>query len=212
MNNTKKLICEFIGTFALVFIGAGAVVNGNVLVSVALAHGFTVIFIIYIFGGISGAHINPAITFAIYIAKKISAKEAIYYVLIQLLGGSLAALLLFQIHNQNPDINYGAVIPNLDKITLYNAFIVEVILTFFLANSVLIAAVSKKAGPFAGNVIGFTLIGCIMVGGPLTGASLNPARSFGPALVSGNIEYLWLYILAPLSGAFIASKVYKKLI
>ena len=212
MNNTKKLICEFIGTFALVFIGAGAVVNGNVLVSVALAHGFTVIFIIYIFGGISGAHINPAITFAIYIAKKISAKEAIYYVLIQLLGGSLAALLLFQIHNQNPDINYGAVIPNLDKITLYNAFIVEVILTFFLANSVLIAAVSKKAGPFAGNVIGFTLIGCIMVGGPLTGASLNPARSFGPALVSGNIEYLWLYILAPLTGAFIASKVYKKLI
>ena len=121
-------------------------------------------------------------------------------------------LLLFQIHNQNPDINYGAVIPNLDKITLYNAFIVEVILTFFLANSVLIAAVSKKAGPFAGNVIGFTLIGCIMVGGPLTGASLNPARSFGPALILGNFEFIWLYILAPLTGGFIASKVYKKLI
>ena len=79
MNNTKKLICEFIGTFALVFIGAGAVVNGNVLVSVALAHGFTVIFIIYIFGGISGAHINPAITFAIYIAKKIYESRDITY-------------------------------------------------------------------------------------------------------------------------------------
>ena len=96
--------------------------------------------------------------------------------------------------------------------TIFNAFILEVILTFFLANSVLIAAVSKKAGPLAGNVIGFTLIACIMVGGPLTGAGLNPARSFGPALVSGNLEFIWLYILAPLTGAFIASKIYKKLI
>ena len=75
MNSTyKKLLCEFIGTFALVFIGAGAVANGNVLISVALAHGFTVIFLIYIFGNISGAHVNPAITFAIYIAKKIKSK------------------------------------------------------------------------------------------------------------------------------------------
>ena len=79
MNNTKKLICEFIGTFALVFIGAGSVANGNVLISVALAHGFTVIFLIYIFGHISGTHINPAITFAIYLAKKISSKLCFYF-------------------------------------------------------------------------------------------------------------------------------------
>ena len=212
MNNTKKLICEFIGTFALVFIGAGSVAIGNVLISVALAHGFTVIFLIYIFGHISGTHINPAITFAIYLAKKISSKLALYYIIVQLLGASLAALTLFYIHNQDPNIDYGAISPNLERITIFNAFILEVILTFFLANSVLIAAVSKKAGPLAGNVIGFTLIACIMVGGPLTGASLNPARSFGPALILGNFEFIWLYILAPLTGGFIASKVYKKLI
>lgn len=213
MNNVlKKLLCEFIGTFALVFIGAGSVVNGNVLISVALAHGFTVIFIIYLFGRISGAHINPAITFAIYIAKKIPAKTALYYIIVQLMGASVAAFLLFYINNQNQDINYGAVVPNLDKISLYSAFLVEVILTFFLATSVLIAAVEKKAGPLAGNVVGFTLIACIMVGGPLTGASLNPARTFGPTLVTGNFEYLWLYIFAPLTGALLASKIYKKLI
>ena len=211
-KNYKKFLCEFIGTFALVFIGAGAVVNGNVLISVALAHGFTLIFIIYIFGKVSGAHINPAITFAIYLVKKIPGKIAIFYVISQLLGALIAALLLFQIHNQDPNINYGAVIPNLNRITLFNAFIIEVILTFFLANSVLIAAIENKAGPLAGNVIGFTLIGCIMVGGPLTGASLNPARSLGPAIVSGNLDYIWLYILAPLTGAFLASKIYKKLI
>ena len=213
MNSTyKKLLCEFIGTFALVFIGAGAVANGNVLISVALAHGFTVIFLIYIFGNISGAHVNPAITFAIYIAKKIPAKIAFYYIIVQLLGASVAALLLFNIHNQDQNINFGAVVPNLKKINIFSAFIVEAILTFFLVNSVLIAAISKKAGALAGNVIGFTLIACIMVGGPLTGAGLNPARSFGPALVSGNLEFIWLYILAPLTGAFIASKIYKKLI
>jgi|TARA_B100001750_G_scaffold174007_1_gene142207 aquaporin Z len=212
MNNTKKLICEFIGTFALVFMGAGSVLNNNSLIEVALSHGFTVIFIIYLFGKTSGAHINPAITFAIFIAKKINTKLAIYYVFFQLLGASFASLILFYIFNQEQNLNFGAVSPNLEKINIYSAFIIEITLTFFLAMSVLIAAIKKKAGSFAGIVIGFTLITCILIGGPLTGASLNPARTFGPALITYNFTFIWLYILAPLIGAFIASKIYKKII
>jgi aquaporin NIP len=177
----RDALAEFIGTFMLVLIGAGAVIllgNGvpapvNVVVA-ALAHGLILIGIIATYGHISGAHVNPAVTLALFIGKQIAAQRAAIYAIAQIAGGIVAAMVLrFLFPNAT---NLGQTVPA-SGISGIQAMIVEALLTFFLVSVVYQAAVYGKVGNIAAIAIGFTLAGCILFGGPLTGASLNPARS-----------------------------------
>ncbi|MDQ3005616.1 MAG: aquaporin [Chloroflexota bacterium] len=215
MFNSKVFVAEFIGTFALVFIGAGAAVVGVAgLLGVALAHGLVVMGFAYTYGHISGSHINPAVTFGLALNNTIKWMEAVFYWLAQFAGAIVAAYVLkFVVENVNlGDIQGAATAGTLTEPAPFVAMGVEIILTFFLVNTILHSAVAGKAGAFAGLAIGLTLVFAILAGGPMTGASLNPARTFGPALVSGSftdpMTYL-IYFAGPLLGAALAVGVFR---
>ena len=211
--NTKHLVAEFIGTFALIFIGAGAVaINPANLIGAALAHGFVVVAFIYAYGHISGTHINPAVTLGFLIAGEIEFVTAIGYWIVQFLGGILGAFVLNAVLPNPGDLGVTILTTEANggafTVTATQGLIVEIILTFFLVNIIFNTAVSGKAGNFAGLAIGLALIFCIVMGGPLTRASLNPARTLGPAIVSGNYADIWLYFVGPLVGAVLAALLY----
>lgn len=202
----KKYISEFIGTFALVFCGTGAmtineVTGGDVThVGIAITWGFIVIAMIYAFGDISGAHFNPAVSIAFAFAKKFSWKEVPKYIIAQVLGAFLASLILLFLFPTSEF--YGATIPTIDPM---RAFVLEIILTFILMLTIInVSTGSKEVGVVAGIAIGGVVLLEAMFAGPVTNASMNPARSIAPAIVSGNLQHLWLYILAPIIGALIA--------
>lgn len=204
--NTKSLIAEFVGTFALIFIGAGALAIGSAnLVGVALAHGLVIVVFIYAYGHLSGTHINPAVTLGLLIAGEIEFVAAVGYWVVQFIGGILGALLLNLILPDPGDL--GVTILT-EGVTPIQGLVVEIVLTFFLVNTIFNTAVSGKAGNFAGLAIGLALILCILMGGPLTRASLNPARTLGPAIVSGNYADIWLYFVGPFIGALLAAFLY----
>ncbi|PHS09516.1 MAG: aquaporin [Kordia sp.] len=202
----KKYIGELIGTFTLVFCGCGAIVTnefsqGTVTHSgIALTFGLVVMSLIYAFGEISGAHFNPAVTIAFTYAKKFPLKEVPKYILAQCIGAIIAAALLLLLFPENEFL--GTTLP---KIDVWRVFLFEVILTFFLMMVIInVSTGSKESGIMAGIAIGGVVWFEAQFAGPITGASMNPARSIGPALVSGHLEYLWLYILAPILGAILA--------
>jgi len=202
----KRYISEFIGTFAMIFCGTGAmtineVTGGDVShVGIAITWGFIVIAMIYAFGDISGAHFNPAVSIAFAFAKKFSWKEVPKYIVAQILGALLASLLLLFLFPTSEF--YGATIPTIDPM---RAFVLEIILTFILMLTIInVSTGSKEIGVVAGIAIGGVVLLEAMFAGPVTNASMNPARSIAPALVSGNLEHLWLYILAPIIGAVLA--------
>ena len=208
--NTRNLVAEFIGTFTLIFIGAGSVViNPGNLVAVALAFGSVVVAFVYAYGHISGAHINPAVTLALLIAGEIKFTAAIGYWIVQFAGGILGAYALKGVLPVNGDLGVTILATN---VTPINGLIVEIILTFFLVNTIFNTAVNRKAGNFAGLAIGLTLVFCILVGGPLTRASLNPARTLGPAIAAGaeHAQWgnIWLYFVGPFIGAVLAALLY----
>lgn len=204
--NTKNLVAEFIGTFALIFIGAGALAIGEGgLVGVALAHGLVIVVFAYAYGHISGTHINPAVTLGLLIAGEIQFVAAIGYWVVQFLGGILGAVVLNAVLPNPGDL--GVTILS-DGVGVGQGLVVEIVLTFFLVNTIFNTAVSGKAGNFAGLAIGLTLALAILMGGPLTRASLNPARTLGPAIVSGNYADIWLYFVGPLVGAILAALLY----
>lgn len=204
--NTKNLVAEFIGTFALIFIGAGALAIGEGgLLEVALAHSLVVIGFVYAYGHISGTHINPAVTLGLLIAGEIQFVAAIGYWIVQFLGGILGAVAL---HTLLPDPGDLGVTILSENVGVVQGFVVEIVLTFFLVNTIFNTAVSGRAGNFAGLAIGLTLMFCILMGGPLTRASLNPARTLGPAIVSGNYADIWLYFIGPCVGAILAAFLY----
>ena len=204
--NTKNLAAEFIGTFALIFIGAGALAIGEGgLVGVALAHGLVIVVFAYAYGHISGTHINPAVTLGLLIAGEIQFVAAIGYWVVQFLGGILGAVVLNAVLPNPGDLGVTILSEN---VGVGQGLVVEIVLTFFLVNTIFNTAVSGKAGNFAGLAIGLTLTLCILMGGPLTRASLNPARTLGPAIVSGNYADLWLYFVGPLVGAILAAFLY----
>ncbi len=205
--NFRASFSELIGTFALIFIGAGAAaINGDLIV-VALAHGMVIIGLAYAYGHHSGTHINPAVTFGLLLAGEIKTTTAITYWIMQFAGGILgAAALSFVLGGSASGL--GATQFDATTITVSQAIVIEIILTFFLVNTIMNTAVSGKSGNLAGLAIGSTLIFCILMGGPLTGASLNPARTLGPALLTGNLDQLWVYIVGPLTGSAIASVFY----
>ena len=211
--NTKNLVVEFIGTFALIFIGAGAVAIGaGGLIGAAFAHGFVVVAFIYAYGHISGTHINPAVTLGFLIAGEIEFVAAIGYWLVQFLGGILGAFVLNAVLPNPGDLGVTILTTEANggafTVTATQGLIVEIILTFFLVNTIFNADVSGKAGNFAGLAIGLALMFCIVMGGPLTRASLNPARTLGPAIVSGNYADIWLYFVGPFVGAVLAVLLY----
>ncbi len=213
MFNSKVFVAELIGTFALVFVGAGAVLTGiGGLVGAALAHGLVVAVFVYIFGHISGTHINPAVTFGLALNGTVKWGEAVYYWIAQFLGAALAAFVLNFAAGPVAGMQGAATVGTITESAPLAAFVVELILTFFLVNTILHAAVAGRAGSFAGLAIGLTLTFAILAGGPMTGASLNPARTFGPALVLGTLANPMtyaIYFAGPLVGAALAVGVFK---
>jgi len=214
---STSLLAEFIGTFALIFIGAGAGALGiGGLVGVALAHGLVIVGFAYAYGHISGTHINPAVTLGVWAAGKIDAGRAFSYIVFQILGGIVGAFALrWVLGGTETGLGVTALASNLSvngatiNITPAIGLVLEAILTFFLVNAVMNAGISGKATIPGGLAIGLTLTFCILMGGPLTGASLNPARSIGPALAAGNFANLWVYLVGPVLGGAIAGLLYK---
>lgn len=199
----KKYISEALGTFAIVFCGTGAIVinqqsNGAIThVGIAITFGFIVMSMIYALGNISGAHFNPAVTIAFAIAKKFEIKQVAPYIISQVIGAITASLILKLLFPDNQLL--GTTLPAGSEM---QSFVLEFILTFFLMLVILnVAHGSKEQGMFAGLAIGGVVLLEAMFAGPICGASMNPARSIAPAIVSTHIEHLWLYLVAPVIGA-----------
>lgn len=221
MKEISKYFAEFFGTFVLVFIGCGsAVIAGHYIgfLGIALAFGFAILALVYMIGPISGCHINPAVTIAMYASNKIKLLDSVMYIFMQCLGAIFGAGCLLLIASGLPgyavDINglgqngYGVASPA--GYSMLACFIAEVILTFIFV-LIIFGVTSKQASPgFAGLSIGITLAFIHIVGIPITGTSVNPARSFGPALFVGGtaMSQLWLFIFAPVIGAILAAIVW----
>jgi aquaporin NIP len=209
----QKFLAEFIGTFALVFCGTGAIIidqetGGAVThVGIAITFGLIVMAMIYALGNISGAHINPAVTIAFTIAGRFKMKEVLLYIISQVAGALAASLTLKYLFPANDTL--GTALPAGNAM---QSFILEFLLTFFLMLVIInVASGSKEQGMFAGLAIGSTVLLEAMFAGPICGASMNPARSLAPAIVSGHTEYLWVYLAAPVLGAALATPVWKYL-
>jgi aquaporin NIP len=199
----RKYIAELIGTFALVFCGTGAIIinqeSGGAIthVGIAITFGLIVTAMIYTVGDISGAHFNPAVTIAFWLAKTFPAKDILPYIISQAAGAFLASVTLHFLFPNNQTL--GATLP---AGTAMQSFILELILTFILMFVIIhVAKGSKEQGMFAGLAIGFVVLLEAMFAGPICGASMNPIRSLAPAIVSGHIEHLWVYLSAPVIGA-----------
>ncbi len=219
----KKYIAELIGTFVLVFGGCGtAVLAGDHVgyLGVSLAFGLTLLTMAYAIGPISGCHINPAVTIGLYFSGKVGARDVAGYIIAQIIGGILAAAVLLVIlkgmpGGYDPSVagfaanGYGDHSPG--KFGVTSAFVVEVVLTFFLVFTVLGATDVKSPVGFAGLPIGFVLVLIHLVGIPVTNTSVNPARSISQAIFVGGwaVDQLWLFIVAPILGAIIASVVFR---
>jgi len=209
----KKYIAEAIGTFALVFCGTGAIIineETNSIVShagIAITFGLIVMAMIYALGNISGAHLNPAVSIAFTIAKRFPVKQLVPYIIGQVIGALSASLVLKILFPGS--LFLGATMPHGSE---WQSFVLEFILTFFLMLVIInVATGSKEQGMFAGLAIGSTVLLEAMFAGPICGASMNPARSIAPALVSGHTEHLWIYITATITGATLAVPVWKYL-
>ena len=216
MFNYKVFVAELIGTFALVFVGSAVGMYNAGLLAVALAHGLTWAVFVYAFGHISGAHLNPAITFGVALNGTLKWGEAAVYWIAQFAGAVLAAFALNAVVGVVNAEAFAAAKTTgvLTDGFPYYALGLEALLTFFLVTTVLHVAVAGRAGSMAGWAMGITLAIAILAGGPLTGASLNPARTFGPAAVAGTARdgmmYL-IYFLGPLLGSAIAVGAYRML-
>ncbi|WP_370003573.1 MIP/aquaporin family protein, partial [Winogradskyella sp.] len=205
---SKKLWSEFIGTFAMVFCGCGAmtvneITGGSIThVGVAITWGLIVMAMIYAFGEISGAHFNPAVTIGFAVAKKFEWKNVPKYILFQVVGAFMAIAILWVLF---PESNsFGHTYPA-EGFEPYKAFILELLLTFFLMVVIInVSTGSKEIGTMAAIAVGGVILLEAMFAGPMTKASMNPARSLAPAIISGNMQSVWLYLTAPIVGSFLA--------
>ncbi len=224
----KKYAAEFIGTFSLVLFGCGSAVisgiaatgpSGIGLLGIAIAFGFTVVAMAYAIGGISGCHVNPAVTIGVLTAGKMTRKDAVGYIIAQCLGAILGAAILYLIASGRP----GFTMPPwglgsngwgegyLGNYNLLSAFVIEAVMTFLFIFVILGATSKYGHSVMAGLAIGVTLMLIHLVTIPVTVTSVNPARSLGPALLSGGraLSQLWLFIVAPILGAIIAALVWR---
>jgi aquaporin Z len=207
----NKIIAEFIGTAGLVFAGTGSIIVNDIAdgsishLGISFVFGLIVIAMIYSIGNVSGAHINPAVTIGFAVARKFPLQESACYIAAQISGAiaaSAALRLLFPSHT-----TLGATIP---RYAVMQSFLLEVILTFLLMFVILnVSTGAKEKGIMAGVAVGGTVMLAALFGGPISGASMNPARSLGPALIIGDLQYIWLYICAPICGALLATPLCK---
>ena len=207
----NKYLSEFIGTFFLVFCGTGAIIinqeSGGAIThaGIACTFGLVVMVLIYTFGEISGAQFNPAVTIGFALSGRFDRKEVLPYIASQIAGAFLATLILKFLFPLNH--NLGATLPAGSSA---QSFILEVLLTYLLMLVILnVSQGSKETGMFAGIAIGGTVLLEAMFAGPICGASMNPARSLSPAVVSGQITELWIYIFAPILGCVMAVFTWK---
>jgi aquaporin Z len=199
----KRFGAEILGTFGLVFAGTGAIVineasNGTIThTGVALTFGLVVLAMIYTVGDISGAHLNPAVTMGFWAARRLPGRDVLPYIASQATGAVLASVLLRFLFPDNKLL--GATMPAGSET---QSFILETVLTFFLMLTILnVSTGAKEKGITAGIAVGAVIAFEALFAGPISGASMNPARSFAPALVSGHFEHLWIYLVAPTLGA-----------
>lgn len=214
-----KFVAEFIGTFTLIFIGVGAIAadyasDGALgLTGIALAHGLAIAVMVSATAAASGGHLNPAVTCGALVAGKIRATTAAGYILSQCLGAVVAA---FTVKMAVPAAWLGAVGMGTPAVgegaTVGQALVMEAVLTFFLMFVVYGTAIDARAPKVAGLFIGLTIALGIMASGPVSGGAINPARHFGPALMGGGMQNMWLYWVGPILGAVIAALVYKSTI
>jgi aquaporin Z len=208
----RRGVAEMVGAFALTFVGAGAIMSGADLVGIALAHGLVIAVMASAVGHISGGHFNPAVTFGFLLAGRIKPLLAVVYWVAQFVGATVAVLLLWWIYpNEITDqANLGA--PALsERIGVGSGLVVEAILTFFLV-WVIFATAADPRGSFksiAGLAIGLTISLDVLMGGPLTGAAMNPARAFGPQLVANFWSDGWIWYIGPLLGGGAAALLYE---
>jgi MIP family channel proteins len=210
VENLRALVAEAIGTFALVFAGCGAIMVDAKThqlghVGVAITFGLVIMFGIYAVGHISGAHFNPSVTLAFVLSRHFPWRRAVGYWGAQLAGAIAAAAVLRGSLGNVADV--GATLPSGSQ---GQSFLWELVLTFFLMFVIMAVATDTRAvGEAAAIAVGGTVLFDAMFGGPISGASMNPARSAGPALVSGDLHALWLYIVAPICGAALAALAYQ---
>lgn len=200
----KSYLAELIGTFALVFAGTGAIIINDVSgaithVGVALTFGLIVLAMIYTVGDVSGAHLNPAVSFGFWFARRFPSRKLLPYIAFQILGALLASASLKILFPQHQTL--GATLPSGSSL---QSFVLEIILSFFLMFVIINVSVgAKEKGLMAGVAVG-AMVGLeALFAGQISGASMNPARSIAPALISGRVSELWIYIFAPLVGAFL---------
>ena len=216
----KKYISEFVGTLALTFLACGvAVVVGCStpagIVATALAFGLVIVAMAYSIGNVSGCHINPAVSIAMWLDKRMSTKDCVGYVISQFLGALCGSLLLgfvlgsFEVLGAN---GYGSSLFNGNEVTSLIALVVEVVLTFFFVLVILNVTKKEEHSHMAGLIIGLTLTLVHLLGIGITGTSVNPARSLAPALLQGGkaLSQVWVFILAPILGSLLATIFYKK--
>jgi len=214
--NDKALIAEFIGTFTLIFIGVGAIAADHItagalgLTGIALAHGLAIAVMVSATAAISGGHLNPAVTIGLWTVKKIDAANAVGYVVAQCLGAIAAAFLikmavpaeaLAMVNMGTPALGNG--------VSASMGLITEIILTFFLVFVVYGTAVDARAPKVGGLFIGLAVALGVLMGAPISGAAMNPARHLGPALLGGGLQNIWIYWLGPILGGILAAQVYK---
>jgi aquaporin Z len=222
ISDVKKYIAELIGTFVLVFMGCGsAVFAGSFIgfVGISFAFGLSVLAMVYAIGGISGCHINPAISISMFAAGKMKLKNMIAYVIMQCIGAVVASALIYGIAMGKPGYalavnglgqnGYDAASPA--RFSMISGLVAEVVLTFIFL-LVIFGSISERAPKgFAGVSIGLSLVLIHLVGIPITGTSVNPARSLGPALIVGGtaLSQLWLFLVAPIIGGLLAAVVWR---
>ena len=201
-----KYIAEALGTFALVFCGTGAMIINDVSEGVithpgiALTFGAIVTVMIYSFGKISGAHINPAVTLGFALTKEIEKKDVIPYIVFQIIGAIFASVVLYMMFPSHETL--GSTLP---VGGVMRSFVLEFILTYLLMVVILFVGQNEEVKSFTGLAVGAVVMLECMFAGPICNASMNPARSLAPALLSGHTEHLWLYIAAPILGAIVAT-------
>lgn len=213
---TSVLTAEAVGTFLFFFVGAGAVVmnqhtgGGGGLLGVALAHGLALAVLVSALGAVSGAHFNPAVTFAVWLSGHIDAVSAALYVVAQLVGGVAAGLALRAVFPESSWSPVALGTPAVDpSIGVGGAIVIEAVLTVVLVIAVFGTAIDRRAPKLGGLAIGLAVAADILMGGPLTGAAMNPARWFGPAVASGAFADWYVWWIGPLVGAAVAALIYR---
>ena len=212
-QQAKEFLAELLGTFTLCFIGIAAVITGGSLSPVvpALAHGLVLVGLIFAYGHISGAQFNPAVTVGLLVGGKIEPIKAGIYIVAQFVGGAMAAFVAYFLAG-SPEGNFGATTGSLTTSNVWSAAAIEGILVFFLLTAIYQSAVYGKAGNNAALAIGLTLTALIAATGALTGASVNPARTLGPVLVSGDYTYFIQYFVGLFVGGAVAGAVHGHLL